>query len=234
MSAGSPPASARIGWMARVRGLFKQFLNPAQEPFQALPEAPKIPIDLLDSQVQLEGEGFGKLLGRRYEVVFDTKLPATALMAKVMQNIDRLSPEELASFEKTQGSSWKLRLGDEFEITILGPWNGRVRVIEVIADAFSFVTLQGHPEAGTIRFAVQALQPDLLHFNITSWARPRDGLVNLTYDKLSVGKSLQTTAWRTFLERVVELANGRQVGEIRVQEQQLEEHHATSKGKIND
>ncbi len=224
MSGAGTPASARIGWLARVRGLLKQFFNPAREPVQALPSAPEIPSNLIDPQVQLEGEGFGKLLGRRYEIVFNTKLPATALMSKVMQNLDQLSPEELASFEKTQGSSWKLGLGDEFEIVILGPWNGRVRVIEVAEDAFSFVTLQGHPEAGRIRFAVQSVKPGLLRFNITSWARSRDGLVDLTYDKLNLGKSLQTTAWRTFLERVVELGDGRQLGEIIVQEQQLEEN----------
>ena len=107
-------------------------------------------------------------------------------------------------------------------------------MIEVAADAFSFVTLKGHPEAGRIRFAVQALKPELLRFNITSWARSRDGLVDLTYDKLNVGKSLQTTAWRTFLERVVELGQGEQVGEIAVLEQQLEENHGLPQGKTND
>jgi Domain of unknown function (DUF1990) len=234
MSAPSTPASARIGWLARVRGLLKQFFNPARESVITLPAAPVMPAELMDAQVQLEGEGFGKLLGRRYEVVFKSALQPTQLMARVMQNLDQLSPEELASFEKTQGSSWVLKLGDEFEITILGPWNGRVRVIEVAADAFSFVTLQGHPEAGRIRFAVQRTKPGIVRFNITSWARSRDGLVDLTYDKLNVGKNIQTTAWQTFLERVVELGNGRQVGKIEVSEQPLEENHGLPKGKTND
>jgi Domain of unknown function (DUF1990) len=231
MSIPSTPASARIGWLARVQGLFKQLFNPTRESVQALPTAPEVPENLLDDQVQLEGDGFGKLLGRRYEVVFKTSLQPTQLMAQVMQNLDQLSPDELAAFEKSQGSSWGLKLGDEFEITILGPWNGSVRVIEVVADAFSFVTLKGHPEAGRIRFVAHGIKPGLLRFNITSWARSRDGLVDLTYDKLNVGKSLQTTAWRTFLERVVELAKGRQIGEIVVQEQVLEENHGLPTGK---
>ncbi len=234
MSANPIAPSARPGWLARLQGLFKQLLNPALRPVQALPTAPEMPAEFMDAQVQLEGEGFGKLLGRRYEVVFKSGLQPSALMTKVTQNLDQLSPEELASFEKTQGSSWGLKLGDEFEITILGPWNGRVRVIEVAADAFSFVTLQGHPEAGRIRFAVQSTKPGMLRFNITSWARSRDALVDLTYDKLNIGKNIQTTAWQTFLERVVELGNGRQVGKIEVSEQPLEENHDLLKGKTND
>ncbi len=233
MSAGSSPASARSGWMARVQGLLKQFFNPAREPLKALPAPPEVPADLLDAQVQLEGQGFGKLLGRRYEVLFKSALQAAQLMAKVMRNLEQLSPDELAAFEKSRGSSWGLKLGDEFEITILGPWNGRVRVIEVAQDAFSFVTLTGHPEAGRIRFVLQSAKPGLLRFTITSWARSKDGLVDLTYDKLNFGKSLQTTAWRTFLERVVELGNGRQVGKITVQEQRLEENHGSPKGKTD-
>jgi hypothetical protein len=234
MSTPSTPASARIGWLARAKCLLKQFFNPAREAVQALPTAPEVPPDLLDAQVQLEGEGFGKLLGRRYEVVFKSALQPTQLMAQIRQNLEQLSPDELAAFEKSQGSSWGLNLGDEFEITILGPWNGQVRVIEVVEDAFSFVTLKGHPEAGRIRFAAQKVKPGLLRFNITSWARSRDGLVDLTYDKLNLGKSLQTTAWRTFLERVVELAKGRQVGKISVQEQLLDENHGLPTGKTHD
>ncbi len=230
----STPTSARTGWIARAQGLVKQFFNPAREPVQPLPTAPEVPATLIDAQVQLEGEGFGKLLGRRYEVVFKSALQPAQLMEKVIRNLDRLSPDELAAFEKTQGLSWSLRLGDEFDITILGPWNGRVRVIEVVADAFSFVTLKGHPEAGRIRFAVQRLNPKLLRFNITSWARSRDGLVDLTYDKLNVGKSLQTTAWRTFLERLVELGKGKQVGNISVHEQLLDENNGLPQGKTND
>ena len=225
MSASTTPASARDGWISRFRGLIKQLFNPAREPKIALPAAPEVPATLIDAQVQLEGEGFGRLLGRRYEVVVKSALQPSELMSQVMRNLDQLSPAELAAFEKSQGSSWSLRLGDEFDITILGPWNGRVRVIEVAADAFSFLTLKGHPEAGRIRFAVRLAKPGVLVFNITSWARSRDGLVDLTYDKLSLGKSIQTTAWRTFLERVVELGDGRQVGEITVREQQLEENH---------
>jgi Domain of unknown function (DUF1990) len=214
--------TARGGWFSRLRGFLAQFAQGTQRRVRPLPPPPEIPPDLIDAEVQLEGDGFGKLLGRYYEVRFHSQLQPEALMARVKRNVTKLSPDELAAFEKTSGTPWALRLGDEFDITIWGPWNGRVRVIEITPDSFSFLTLRGHPEAGRIRFAVTQLSPGLLRFNITSWARSRDAMVDLTYDKLSVAKTLQANTWRTFLERVVELGEGSIVGNVEVSEQTLE------------
>ncbi|NJK45014.1 MAG: DUF1990 family protein [Pleurocapsa sp. SU_196_0] len=166
--------TARPGWFSRLQGFFAQLRHPTKERLTPLPDPPVIPTNLMSDDVQLEGDGFGKLLGRRYEVSFSSTLEPEALMRRVKQNVSALSPEELAAFEKTSGSPWVLRLGDEFDITIWGPWNGRVRVIEVTEDAFSFVTLRGHPEAGIIRFAASRLHSGALRFHITSWARSRE------------------------------------------------------------
>jgi uncharacterized protein (UPF0548 family) len=215
--------SAKAGWVSRVVGFFKQLRRPPRERATPLPLPPEIPPALLDAEAQPAEAGFGALLGRRYTVRFATHLAPTALMDLAKRNLNWLSPDELAAFEKTSGSTWTLKVSDEFEIQILGPWNGRVRVIEVTPAAFSFLTLRGHPEAGRIRFAVSSpLQGELL-FSITSWARSRDAVVDLGYSKLGVGKGVQTTAWRTFLERVVELGQGRMIGEIDVSETVLEE-----------
>lgn len=188
-----------------------------------LPDPPTVPAHLLTENVQLEGEGFGKLLGRHYAVRLRSTLEPNALMDRVKQNLSALSPDELAAFEKTNGSPWGLKLGDEFDIQILGPWNGAVRVIEVAPDAFSFVTLRGHPEAGKIRFAVTRGATGELNATITSWARSRDAVVDLGYDKLGLGKGLQTTTWRTFLERIATLSESEMIGEVIVSEQPLEE-----------
>ncbi len=220
MRQNTTPRTAREGWLARFRGIIKQVFNPARPRRKPLPASPEIPSHLIDDQLQLEGDGFGKLLGRSYEVVFRTQLSPSELMRQVFSHLEQLSPEELAAFEKSRGSSWVLRLGDEFEITIFGPWNGKVRVIEVTETAFSFVTLQGHPEAGKIRFAATTTRSGILRFGITSWARSRDQIVDLTYDKLGLAKGLQTTTWRTFLERVVELGHGQMIGQIVVSEQE--------------
>ena len=215
--------SAKSGWVSRAVGFVKQLVRPPRKRVTPLPPPPAIPAELLDDEAQLAGDGFGALLGRQYSVRFSTPLEPVALMDLAKRNLNWLSPDELAAFEKTSGSTWALKPGDEFDIQILGPWNGRVRVIEVTPSAFSFVTLRGHPEAGRIRFAVTLQGADRLRFSITSWARSRDAVVDLGYSKLGVGKGVQTTAWRTFLERVVQLGQGKMIGEIDVSEQVLEE-----------
>jgi uncharacterized protein (UPF0548 family) len=203
--------------------------RPPRERVAPMPAPPEIPAEFIDDETQLAGDGFGALLGRQYVVRFKSQLEPVALMDLAKRNLNWLSPDELASFEKTNGASWAFRAGDEFDIQILGPWNGRVRVIEVTPTAFTFVTLRGHPEAGRIRFAVAAPRPGELRFSITSWARSRDAVVDLGYSKLGVGKGVQTTAWRTFLERVVQLGHGQTVGEIDVSEQVLEEGNKKEK-----
>ncbi len=217
------PQTARPGMLARVLGFFKQMRKPVLERRAPLPDPPVVPAHLVTENVQLEGEGFGKLLGRHYAVRLKSTLEPSALMDRIKQNLSALSPDELAAFEKTNGSAWGLKLGDEFDIQILGPWNGSVRVIEVTSDAFSFVTLRGHPEAGKIRFAVTRGHPGELNATITSWARSRDAVVDLGYDKLGLGKGLQTTTWRTFLERIATLSGGELIGEVVVSEQPLED-----------
>lgn len=217
------PQTARPGVMARLLGFFKQMRKPVIERQAPLPDPPVVPAHLVTENVQLEGEGFGKLLGRHYAVRLKSTLEPSALMDQIKQNLSALSPDELAAFEKTNGSAWGLKLGDEFDIQILGPWNGAVRVIEVTSDAFSFVTLRGHPEAGKIRFAVTRGAVGELNATITSWARSRDAVVDLGYDKLGLGKGLQTTTWRTFLERIATFSQVEMIGEVVVSEQPLQE-----------
>ena len=215
------PQTARPGAVARLLGFVKQMVTPVRQRRAPLPNPPTVPAHLLSEDVQLEG--FGKLLGRRYAVRLKSALEPSALMNRIKQNLSALSPDELAAFEKTNGSVRGLKLGDEFDIQILGPWNGSVRVIEIAPDAFSFVTLRGHPEAGKIRFAVTKANVGELLITITSWARSRDAVVDLGYDKLGLGKGLQTTTWRTFLERVASLSDAEMIGEVTVSEQPLED-----------
>ncbi len=96
-------------------------------------------------------------------------------------------------------------------------------MIEITDESFAYVTLKGHPEAGRIRFSANRIDDSTLRFCIMSWARSKDVLVDLTYDKLGIAKALQATTWRTFLERVVELAQGELLGDPIVSECVLQE-----------
>jgi Domain of unknown function (DUF1990) len=214
------PTQNGSGLLQSLKRIWHGLWHPPKEQAALMPAPPEIDAALLDDQVQLEGEGFGKLLGRHYEIRFRSDLEPAVLMRLVHQNVAWLSPEALANFEKTAGSQWALRVGDEFEIAILGPWNGKVRVIAVDDTSFSFMTLKGHPEAGRIRFAAAKAAEGQLRFTIDSWARSRDAVVSTAY--ALGGKSVQTTTWQTFLERVMLLANGQPIGEVTTFERDLE------------
>lgn len=168
---------------------------------------------------QKASDGFGPLIERRYWTEFrNSGKSAREIMAYIQRNIEEFSPKTLASFEKEEGSDYTLRPGDEFHITILGPWNGDVRVLEVGDTYFRMETLEGHPEAGEITFSIEPVElfENALHFEIRSLARSRDGLVAVTYDKLGVGKKAQEMTWVEFCERVCQFAGGEAIGDVQV------------------
>ena len=164
--------------------------------------------------------GAGPYTSRRYSVaVARPRLSSAALMQKIKCDLPAFAPGLLADFEKTQGHPNGLAGGDEFHIRILGPWNGSVRVTEVGETYFELITLDGHCEAGRIRFAAQAHEQEAgaLAFEISSWTRARDGLVAFAYDTLGVGRHVQEATWTTFCERVAEAAGGQALGPVSVE-----------------
>jgi hypothetical protein len=169
---------------------------------------------------QPAAQGSGPKLERRYFIdILRPKLSPVQLMQAVQADLPRFSPGLLADFEQTKGTPGALHIGDEFHIKILGPWNGSVRVTEVATTAFELITLEGHPEAGRIRFEVHALdeRPGELRFEIHSVARSRDGLVAFAYDTIGGGKLMQEATWVEFCTRVAEASGGQAQGPITVE-----------------
>ena len=164
--------------------------------------------------------GSGPWLERRYylDVARPRHTPAQ-LMAAVQRDVAAFAPEMLADFKKKSGPDDGLRVGEEFHITILGPWNGCVRVTEVGQTHFEFVTLEGHPEAGRIRFEAHYLDesPDVLRFEIRSRARSRDGLVAFAYNTIGVGKKVQEATWVEFCRSVAAASGGQALADVTVE-----------------
>ena len=172
------------------------------------------------SSEQPAAQGTGPKLERRYFIdVERPRLTPAQLMAAVQADVPGFSPGLLADFERTRGQEGSLEAGDEFHIKILGPWNGSVRVTEVGPTFFEFVTLEGHPEAGHIRFEVHPLdgRPDALRFEIHSRARSRDGLVAFAYDTIGGGKLMQEATWVEFCKRVAQASGGQALGFVTVE-----------------
>ncbi|MDO7886514.1 DUF1990 family protein [Hymenobacter cheonanensis] len=169
---------------------------------------------------QPAAQGSGPELERRYYIDLERpRLTPAQLMAAVQADVPGFSPGLLADFERTRGQEGSLREGDEFHIRIFGPWNGSVRVTAVGPTFFELLTLEGHPEAGRIRFEVHPLdgRADALRFEIHSLARSRDGLVAFAYDTLGGGKLMQEATWVEFCERVAQTSGGQALGPVTVE-----------------
>ena len=165
-------------------------------------------------------QGSGPWLERRYFIdLARPNLSPAQLMHQVQCDLPSFSPELLADFTRKDGGEGPLTVGDEFHIKIFGPWNGCVRVTEVGTTFFEFVTLEGHPEAGHIRFEAHYLdgQPDVLRFEIRSSARSRDGLVAFAYDTLGGGKLMQEATWTEFCRRVAQASGGQALADVVVE-----------------
>jgi hypothetical protein len=117
-----------------------------------------------------------------------------------------------------KGEEGTMRVGDEYHIHITGPWDGPVRVIDVTPTSFSLITLKGHLEAGEIRFRFvpHPTRQDVLRFEILSWTRNRDAIVDFAYDEAKVVKIAQTGMWVHFCQRVAEESGGEIIDKIDV------------------
>ena len=168
-------------------------------------------------------DGAGPLFHRRYlAVIRGARALSGELIERLTADPDRAAPTEFATFKKLDGEQGKMRVGDEFVVRMPGPWDGPVRVIERTPTCFRFATLDGHLEAGQIKFSAEN-GDDRLLFSIESWARGGDRLSNLLYDRLRMSKEIQFHMWTSFLEGVIELSGGERDGGLRIHTRRVEE-----------
>jgi hypothetical protein len=183
---------------------------------------PEIPAGIDREEIQYVESGAGPLFHRVYRGrIREADLRPEELMAAITGDLDKVAPSEFASFNKVSGDEGAMAPGDEYVVRMPGPWDGPVRVVERTPSAFRFVTLDGHLEAGQIRFAAE--QDELLEFRIESWARAGDRLSNLMYDQLRMSKEIQLHMWTSVLQRVAELSGGRLTGGIEIRTRRADE-----------
>ena len=183
---------------------------------------PELPEGARLDEVQHPPGGVGPLFHRVYVArIRDARIGPQELVARISEDPDRVAPTEFARFTKVAGEPGAMAVGDEYVVRMPGPWDGPVRVIERTASSFHLVTLEGHLEAGQIRFS--ARRGELLEFRIESWARAGDRLSNLLYEHLRMSKEVQLHMWTSVLERVAELADGRLTGGIEIRTRRVDD-----------
>jgi Domain of unknown function (DUF1990) len=177
---------------------------------------PPLPAELQRSEVQTPEQGTGPLFRRRYRVrIRNSDLSADELVQRVAGDPDSVAPSEFATFRKLTGAGSSMRVNDEYVVRMAGPWDGPVRVAKRDGAMFRLVTLEGHLEAGQIEFRANE-ENGLVAFEIESWARSKDRLTDLLYDRLRMSKEVQLHMWTSTLERIVEISGGRRSGGIEI------------------
>jgi uncharacterized protein DUF1990 len=184
---------------------------------------PPLPSAVALDEVQRPDDGHGPLFHRRYR----TRIRATAMtpetvIARVAADPDCVAPTEFASFQKVRGEQGEMQVGDEYVVHMAGPWDGPVRVVERTPTCFRLVTLDGHLEAGQIRFSARR-EDDMVVFEIESWARSAGPMVHVLYDRLRMAKEVQLHMWTSMLQRIADMAGGRVTGGIDIQTRRVEE-----------
>jgi hypothetical protein len=177
---------------------------------------PPYPPEVSTDEVQRVEDGVGALFHRTYRVrIADASASAEELLRHIAEDPDRAAPSEFAKFTKVHGEEGELRVDDEYVVRMPGPWDGPVRVAAVTDLSFRLLTLAGHLEAGQIEFRAEP-GDGAITFTVESWARSGDRLSNLLYGRLRMAKEVQLHMWTSFLERTIELAQGRREGLVEI------------------
>jgi uncharacterized protein DUF1990 len=184
---------------------------------------PPLPDGVSREEVQPASDGAGPLFHRRYAaLVREPRLSPEELIAHVAGDLNKVTPTEFAVFQKVEGPDEGMHVGDEYVVRMAAPWDGPVRVVRRTPRSFRFATLAGHLEAGQIEFRAEE-RPDGLRFEIESWARSGDRMVNVLYDRLRMAKEIQLHMWTSFLERVARESGGRPAGGIDIHTRRVED-----------
>ena len=166
---------------------------------------------------------------RTYEVVIvDAARSPEELMSCLIDRPGDLNDDRIAGFVADDQPAIGLKPGDQLVVELPGPWNGPVRVTAADSTQLLLQTLDGHMEAGQIRFDLtnQSTDADGRHcytFRIRSWARGGDTAFTLLHLGLRIAKELQTAMWVAMCEGAVRLSEGERDGPISVTTEVLED-----------
>ena len=161
-----------------------------------------------EAEVQRRRDGHGPVYHRTYvATIADARIGPEELVEHLVVDLNRASPTEVATFSR-RGPKRGRQVGAEFDVSMPGPWDAPVRVIDRTPTSFRFCTLRGHLEAGEIEFRARWEQGGRLVFEIESWARSADRLFHLLYHHLWVTREMQMHMWVAVCLEAARLAGG--------------------------
>lgn len=200
VAVGSPIFGAQHLWRQRYMRRTNASVSDLSE--QPPPTDPSTP----GSEVQTRHDGTGPLVMRTYTAdISNSTGTAKDLLRQFATDPNRFCSHHIAGFHDPEGDLVDvLALGDECVVEIPGPWNGPVRVDELTDTSLMLITLDGHMEAGHIRFSTRDGEHGTAdRFEIRSWARAGDSLFEHLHVDAELAREAQTAMWAT---RVTELS----------------------------
>ena len=174
---------------------------------------------------QLPSDGVGTFKRKRFWAdITGSEMSAEALFDHFRQKFSELAP-------------WTVDVGaepgtpavpDEGETMTLGlPMRGniQVRVEEVTPRSMTFVTLEGHPLAGAVRFlCTPSVDSGAMRFEVRVYDRPANLVDWITMS--TIGGRLQNHTWESMVQSVVDLSGGKSADGIQDETQSLDEEQA--------
>lgn len=155
---------------------------------------------------KLPAEGRGKLHRQRYWAdIVGSRLGPRELLQMVRDEFYSLPPEGLLQVGVEPGSAGVIDHGATLTLAIPLRGNIQVRVVEVTDEAITFVTIEGHPLSGAIRFMTSE-EGAAVRFEIRSYTRATD-LVDLIGMR-TFGSAAQQMTWKKVVEEVVRRSGG--------------------------
>lgn len=191
------------------------------DPFEDQP--PPLPAGFDRDRLQVPADGRGPLFHRLYRArISSSELSAEELIGALRDDPDQAAPREFATFQKAAGADGRMIAGDEYVVRMAAPWDGPVRVVEAAECSFRLATLDGHLEAGQIEFRAEE-EGDVIVFEIESWARSKDRITDVLYDRLHMTKEVQLHMWTSTLEGAGRMSGGRLGGGIEIRTRKVSE-----------
>ncbi len=216
---GAPLFAVQHGWRQRYLRRSEKRTDEFSEPPPPLDPATD------GSVAQRRDDGTGPVVMRTYTArIRGANLSAEQLISQLRRDPNSLSPQHIAGFHTPSGERARnLDLGREYVVEIPGPWNGPVRVDGASDTSITLVTLDGHMEAGHIRFtATNDGSGHVDTFQIRSWARAGDRLFEHLHLAAGIGREAQTAMWVHTCDRAVHESGGARSGPIAVDTEILE------------
>jgi uncharacterized protein YbjT (DUF2867 family) len=149
--------------------------------------------------------GVGEMQEKRFWVeIQDSKLNARELLQQFRLQFSEMVPLD---FSAEPGTRKKIRVGTTLTASLPMRGHIQIRLEELTPHQLTFLTLEGHPLAGVLRFSAENVRKlKLVRFTILIQSRAANFFDFLAMK--TVGETAQNLNWKEVLRRVIRLSGG--------------------------